>query len=141
MQEVTKEKFSLAEVYAAKENELLDNENQLRILAKSDVGLSQKVIDLRKTIQADREALKQMQIKKLKLQEAHVKLLEDLQSCEHIERRRHDVALETEQAYLQVKEHLTDLQKELLFVNNNRKDLQTALHGLQQQNQMLDREL
>jgi len=65
----------------------------------------------------------------LKLQETHNILIEDLQNCEHLERRRNDVELETEQALIQAKQEIKDLQKERLFVNTNRKDLEVVVHG------------
>ena len=40
-----------------------------------------------------------------------------------MERRRNDVALETEKTLIEAKEKLKDMEKELIFVNNNRKDL------------------
>ena len=40
MQEITKQKFDLQLLFSDKENELLENENQLRVMAKNDVGLS-----------------------------------------------------------------------------------------------------
>ena len=51
------------------------------------------------------------------------------------------MAIETEQSLNKAKGHIEELSKELVFVNNNRKDLETAIHGLQEQNQMLNREL
>jgi len=41
---MTKEKFKLGEEYSDKETVLLETENQLRVLAKNDTGLSKKVI-------------------------------------------------------------------------------------------------
>ena len=60
MQEFTKQKFDLQLLFSEKENELLENENQLRLIAKNDVGLSQKVINLRKQITEGREHLKDL---------------------------------------------------------------------------------
>ena len=50
-----------------------------------------------------------------------------LKQTESNERRRNDVALETEKTLSEVKEELYTLKKELQFVNNNRKDLEIAL--------------
>lgn len=99
------------------------------------------MIELRKQIQLQREQLKQMAIQKIKFQERHSRILEDLQSCEHVEKRRHDVALETEQALIKAKEDINGLKKELVFANNNRRDLETALLGQKEQTEMLSREL
>lgn len=44
MQILTTNHFKLNEDYALKEQSLLEMENQLRLFAKSDTGLSQKVI-------------------------------------------------------------------------------------------------
>lgn len=48
-----------------------------------------------------------------------------------MERRRNDVALETEKTLIEAKEKMKDMEKELIFVNNNRKDLQAAIVGFQ----------
>ena len=58
-----------------------------------------------------------------------------------MERRRHDVALETEKTLIDAKENIKELQKEILFINSNRKDLELAVHGLQEQNGMLQRDI
>ena len=60
MQEMTNQKFKLNEQYQSLETELLENENELRQLAKNDTGLSQKVINLRKQIKESRNELKQL---------------------------------------------------------------------------------
>jgi len=70
-----------------------------------------------------------MAIQKLKFQEKHSRIVEDLQSCGHVEKRRHDVALETEQALVKAKDEMDGLKKQLVFATNNRRDLETALHG------------
>ena len=69
MQILTANHFKLNEDYALKEQSLLEMENQLRVFAKSDTGLSQKVIQLRKDISKNREELKRMQIQKMEFQE------------------------------------------------------------------------
>ena len=132
MQTLTGNHFKLNEDYALKEQSLLEMENQLRVFAKSDTGLSQKVIQLRKDIQKNREELKKMQIQKMQYQEQNEQIISDLNNCEHLERRRHDVAIETEKTLYAAKEKIIELEKELGFVNNNRKDLETAVRGLQE---------
>ena len=66
MQSQIVERFTLNEQYTMKETELLAMENQLKQLAKSDHGLSQKVIQLRKDIDQYRKDLKALQILKKK---------------------------------------------------------------------------
>lgn len=46
------------------------------------------------------------------------------------EKRRTDVALETEKTLTEAKYELTNIKKELIFVNNNRKDLEIALQSV-----------
>lgn len=53
-----------------------------------------------------------------------------MNSCENVERRRYDVALETEKSLNEAKERIKELEKEVAFVNNNRKDLEMAVTGL-----------
>lgn len=73
-----------------------------------------------------------MQIQKMQYQEQNEQIISDLNNCEHLERRRHDVAIETEKTLYAAKEKIIELEKELGFVNNNRKDLETAVRGLQE---------
>lgn len=123
MQNITMENFKLNENFGQKETELISMENQLRQLAKSDTGLSKKVIQLRKDIQKSREALKEMQVKRIQLNDKKEDVVTQLKSCEVMERRRNDVALETEKTLIEAKEKIKEMEKELIFVNNNRKDL------------------
>jgi len=58
-----------------------------------------------------------------------------------MERRRNEVALDTERALAESKAKAKELEKEVLFTNRNRKDLELALHGVQEHNSMLEREL
>lgn len=57
------------------------------------------------------------------------------------ERRRNDVALETEKSLTQAKYELAQMRKELIFSNNNRKDLEIALASVQEEKKMIEREL
>lgn len=107
-------------------------ENQLRQFAKTDTGLSQKVIQLRKDIQRSREELKQLQAKKSQEQERYEEIVEQLRNCESMERRRNDVALETEKALTEARDQAREQQKEVAFVNKNRRDLEIAVYGLQE---------
>ena len=127
MQTLNQNHFQLNEDFTLKESNLLEMENQLRIFAKSDTGLSSKVINLRKEIKVYREELKNMQIQKLQYQEQNIQIVSDLANCENIERRRNDVALETETSLTEAKQRIKDLEKEVMFVNNNRRDLENAV--------------
>jgi len=57
------------------------------------------------------------------------------------ERRRNDVALETEKSLTEIKYELATAKKELIFSNNNRKDLEVALNAVQEEKKMIEREL
>jgi hypothetical protein len=54
----------------------------------------------------------------------------ELRSVESSERRRNNVALETEKSLTEPKYELSQLKKELIFTNNNRKDLEVALQSV-----------
>ena len=82
-----------------------------------------------------------MQIQKIKLNDKNDEIVDLLKNCECMERRRHDVALETEKTLMDAKETIKEQQKEILFVNSNRKDLELAVHGLQEHNGLLQREI
>lgn len=64
-----------------------------------------------------------------------------MKNCELVERRRHDVALETEKALVEARNQVRDMKKEVAFANASKKDLELAVFGLQEQNGMLEREL
>ena len=51
----------------------------------------------------------------------------ELKQNETVERRRTDVALETETKLSQTRSELQDARRELIFVQRNRKDLEIAL--------------
>ena len=55
----------------------------------------------------------------------------ELKQNEMVERRRNDVALETEQTLAQVRQELQEARRELIFVSSNRKDLEVALKAAQ----------
>lgn len=135
------ERFTLNEQYTLKETELLAMENELKQLARSDHGLSQKVIQLRKDIDQYRRDLKALQILKKKFDRQNEEILENLKNCELVERRRHDVALETEKALVEARAQVRDMKKEVAFATASKKDLELAVFGLQEQNGMMEREL
>ena len=61
----------------------------------------------------------------------------ELKQNETIERRRGDVALETETKLTQVKQELQDARKELNFIIRNRNDLEVALKASQQERELI----
>ena len=61
----------------------------------------------------------------------------ELKQNETIERRRTDVALETEANLSQVRKELQDVRKELIFVQNNRNDLEVALKASQSERELI----
>jgi len=54
-----------------------------------------------------------------------------------MERRRNDVAMDTERALAESKDKVKELEKEVIFINRNRKDLELVVHGVQEHNAML----
>jgi hypothetical protein len=57
------------------------------------------------------------------------------------ERRRNDVALDTEKHLTEAKFEIVNLKKEVQFLSNNRKDLEIAIQSIQEEKRMLEREL
>ena len=66
-------------------------------------GISQKQLELRRKIEKGRHELRYLQVNKLRLQSEETKILESLTNCESKERRRVDVAFETEKALAEIK--------------------------------------
>ena len=73
-------------------------ETELRQCAKTDYEslLSTKVINLRKNVEKKRKLLVEISKKKEELDETKKRIRIDIQSTETLERRRTNVALETE---------------------------------------------
>ncbi len=67
-------------------------------------GISQKQLELRRKIEKGRHELRYLQVNKLRLQSEETKILESLTNCESKERRRVDVAFETEKALAEIKD-------------------------------------
>jgi len=67
-------------------------------------GISQKELELRRKIEKGRHELRYLQVNKLRLQSEETKILESLTNCESKERRRVDVAFETEKALAEIKD-------------------------------------
>ena len=64
-----------------------------------------------------------------------------MKNSESIERRRNEVSLETEQNLSKTRHELERLQRELIFITNNRNDIEVALKASQVEREMLEREL
>jgi predicted nucleic acid-binding Zn-ribbon protein len=64
-----------------------------------------------------------------------------LKSIENTERRRTDVALETEKSLTEAKYEVSQLKKEVHFLNTNRSDLEIAIASINEEKRMLEREL
>lgn len=124
-----KEGFQLDQSYQQVDKELLEKERELRLYAKREVEglLSTKVINIRKTVEQGRDSLRELQQKADDNKDQLNQLETDLKNTEMIERRRGEVALETERALAQCRLDLQATKKELIFVNRNRQDIEIAL--------------
>jgi len=65
----------------------------------------------------------------------------DLKNIESVERRRTDVSLETEKSLTEAKYEISQMKKEIHFLNTNRSDLEVALGSINEEKRMLEREL
>lgn len=131
--ETVNEQFRIEEDLQLCESQLLSLEGELRGYAKKDVQgatlLSTKVINLRKDVDKQRQQLREIQEQREMIMKRRESLEAELKCTESNERRRNDVALETEKTLTEVKYELATLKKELQFANNNRKDLEIALQS------------
>ena len=127
--EVVKMGHELDQDFAVTENALLNKEGALRKYAKREVEglLSTKVINIRKEVEQGRSGLREMTGRREELDAKLCELELELKQNETIERRRTDVALETETVLSQTRNELTDVRKELIFIQRNRNDLEVAL--------------
>lgn len=109
--ETVHEGFRLEEEYASTESDLNSKEGQLRQYAKREVDglLSTKVINIRKDVDKGRLSLRQLEKQKEELKVQQDQLEIDLKNTETMERRRNDVALETEQTLQKTKKQLQEL--------------------------------
>ena len=64
-----------------------------------------------------------------------------MKTIESAERRRTDVALETEKSLTEAKYEVSQLKREVQFLNTNRNDLEIALGSINEEKRMLEREL
>jgi hypothetical protein len=58
-----------------------------------------------------------MQLMRIQIDEVKQQICEDIRNFDGVEKRRHEVALETEQTLNEAKEKIRDLEKEVRFVN------------------------
>lgn len=65
----------------------------------------------------------------------------DLKNTEGLERRRTDVALETEQNLAKVKSDLNRCKQEIDFLGRHKDDLELALRATQEEKALVEREL
>jgi hypothetical protein len=90
----------------------------LRQYAKREVEglLSAKVINLRTNVEQHRQILKRLSQRKEEIIKERESLEVDLKNCESVERRRANVALETEESLFSVKKDLNQALKEIGFL-------------------------
>jgi predicted RNase H-like nuclease (RuvC/YqgF family) len=70
-----------------------------------------------------------------------VALEQELKTIELTEKRRNEVALETERSLTEAKYELSQLRKELQFLTQNRSDLEAGISAVNEEKRMLEREL
>ena len=137
--------FRIEEDYQSCESQLLQLEGELRQYAKKENQgvslLSTKVINMRKDVEKQRQQLREIQEQKELMLKRRDSLEQELKCTELSERRRCDVALETEKSLTEAKFELSTLKSELQFVNTNRRDLEVALSSVQEEKKMIEREL
>ena len=145
MVESISESFRLDEDFQSSEQHLLQLEGELRTYAKKEgqgaALLSTKVINLRKDVELKRQQLREQQEQRDILRMRQTSLEQQLKCTELTERRRCDVALETEKSLTEAKFEISNLKREVAFVNANRKDLEIALSATQEEKKMIEREL
>ena len=76
----------------------MSKEGELRVYAKKEVEglLSTKVMQIRKEVEQGRQLLRQLESKRIEEEQLRSRLEVDLRNTESVERRRTEVALETE---------------------------------------------
>jgi chromosome segregation ATPase len=103
--------------------------------------LSTKVINLRKDVDKQRHQLRELQERRDILTRQRQELEQDLKNIESVERRRTDVSLETEKSLTEAKYEISQMKKEIHFLNTNRSDLEVAIGSINEEKRMLEREL
>ena len=59
-------------------------------------------------------------------------IIENLRNIEQIEKRRNDVALETEKSLADAKQQIQEMKREILLANNNKRDLELTIYSIKQ---------
>jgi chromosome segregation ATPase len=85
--------------------------------------------------------LRAIQEQRESLAQKRVSLEQELKTSEMAERRRNEVALDTEKSLTEAKYEISMLRKEMQFLSNNRMDLENALGAVNEEKRMLEREL
>ena len=100
-------------------------------MARDDCGLSSKVINLRKEVEKSRKAVRQLVQDKETSNSMVQTMLAELENCEEYERRRHEVALETEKSLADQKTANLGMKKEVHLAEARRRDAELVCYGLQ----------
>jgi len=132
--------FEAEELFNELEAALLAQEGELRFLTKKD-QLSSKVVGLRKEVEKKREELRALQTKRTSLKEEQEVLFSRLRNIEYAEKRRNECSLDTEKSLAEMRQELHQTQRDLLFAEHNRNDLQVALQSCQEEKRLVEREL
>lgn len=137
------ESYRLEEQLRLQEADLLQREGELRTAMKKEPQglLSTKLIQLRKEVDRQRHELRAIQEKIDIAGKERGALEQEFRGIESTERRRGEVALETEKSLTEAKYEVSQLRKEVQFLNNNRGDLEIALSSINEEKRMLEREL
>jgi hypothetical protein len=73
-----------------------------------------------------------LQLQKIELQNNNKFIIENLRNIEQIEKRRNDVALETEKSLADAKQQIQEMKREILLANNNKRDLELTIYSIKQ---------
>lgn len=141
MQKTLALSYELQEAITNEEAQLADSESELKKYARDDCGLSQKVINLRKDVDKARRNVRTMQEQRSEVLVKFDALLKEMTCCEAYEKRRHEVALETEKSLQEAREQREEMRREVHLAEARRRDAELVCYGLQQQVQLLEREL
>lgn len=125
------------------EGDLIAKEGELRQYAKKEADglLSAKVTQIRNDVEEGRQKLRELEQAREDQQAYRERLEIDLKNTECMERRRNEVALETEQNLAKVKSDLSRCKAELDFLSRNKEDLELALRATQEEKSIVEREL
>lgn len=123
--------FAIEQEYLTVEATLLQKEGELRAYAKKEAEdlLSQKVLAIRKEVEQGRQQLRELEQQRSEQESLRQRLEVDLKNTESIERRRTEVALETEQNLAKVRSDLSRVKAELDFQCRSKDDVELALRA------------